>query len=61
MPTESRFPSARNPYSHPNGMSIHIDRNTQHLDGILNYCRIKVRFGVVEALNGNIRMLINRK
>ena len=33
---------------------------TKHLDGILNYCRTKVRFGVVEALNGNIRMLINR-
>ena len=32
----------------------------QHLDGILNYCRTKVRFGVVEAVNGNIRMLINR-
>lgn len=31
-----------------------------HLDGILNYCRTKVRFGVVEAVNGNIRMLINR-
>jgi transposase len=31
-----------------------------HLDGILNYCRTKVRFGVVEAINGNIRMLINR-
>ena len=28
MPTESRFPSARNSYSHPNGMSIHIHRNT---------------------------------
>jgi transposase len=33
---------------------------TGHLDGILNYCRTKVRFGVVEAINGNIRMLINR-
>jgi transposase len=32
----------------------------KHLDGILNYCRAKVRFGVVEAINGNIRMLINR-
>ena len=32
----------------------------KHVDGILNYCRTKVRFGVVEALNGNIRMLINR-
>ena len=31
-----------------------------HLSGILSYCRTKVRFGVVEALNGNIRMLINR-
>ena len=31
-----------------------------HLDGILNYCRTKVRFGVVEALNANIRMMINR-
>jgi len=32
----------------------------KHLDGILNYCRTKVRFGIVEAINGNIRMLINR-
>ena len=32
----------------------------KHLHGILNYCRTKVRFGVVEALNGNIRMMINR-
>ena len=32
----------------------------KHLDGIVNYCRTKVRFGVVEAINGNIRMLINR-
>jgi transposase len=32
----------------------------RHIDGILNYCRTKVRFGVVEAVNGNIRMLINR-
>jgi transposase len=32
----------------------------QHLDGIANYCRTKVRMGVVEAVNGNIRMLINR-
>ena len=28
---------------------------------ILNYCRTKVRFGVVEAINGNIRVLINRE
>jgi len=32
----------------------------KHLDGIVNYCRTKVRMGVVEAVNGNIRMLINR-
>ena len=32
----------------------------KHLDGIANYCETKVRFGVVEAVNGNIRMLINR-
>src|SRR6201997_2107359 len=32
----------------------------KHLDGILNYCRTKVRFGVVEAINGNIRMMLNR-
>src|SRR5450759_5203254 len=31
-----------------------------HLDGILNYCRTKVRFGVVEGINSNIRLLINR-
>jgi len=31
-----------------------------HLEGILNYCRIKVRMGVVEAINGNIRMLLRR-
>ncbi len=29
-----------------------------HVDGILNYCRVKVRFGVVEAINGNIRTLL---
>jgi hypothetical protein len=27
----------------------------KHLDGIANYCETKVRFGVVEAVNGNIR------
>jgi transposase len=32
----------------------------KHVDGIANYCRTKVRMGVVEAVNGNIRMLINR-
>ena len=36
------------------------DMLVKHLEGILNYCQIRVRFGVVEALNGNIRMLINR-
>ena len=32
----------------------------KHVDGIANYCETKVRFGVVEAVNGNIRILINR-
>jgi len=32
----------------------------QHVKGIANYCQTKVRFGVVEAVNANIRMLINR-
>jgi len=36
------------------------DMLLKHLDGILNYCQTKVRFGVVEAVNSNIRMLINR-
>jgi transposase len=36
------------------------DTLIKHINGILNYCRTKVRFGVVEAINGNIRMLINR-
>ena len=31
-----------------------------HLDGILNYCRVKVRFGVMEAINGNIKTLLRR-
>lgn len=31
-----------------------------HVDGILNYCRVKVRFGVVEAVNGNIKTLLRR-
>lgn len=31
-----------------------------HLEGILNYCRIKVPFGVVEAVNGNIKALLLR-
>jgi transposase len=31
-----------------------------HLEGILNYCRTKVRMGVVEAVNGNIKTLLRR-
>ena len=31
-----------------------------HLEGILNYCRTKVRLGVVEAVNGNIKTLLRR-
>ena len=32
----------------------------KHAQGIANYCVTRVRFGVVEAVNANIRMLINR-
>ena len=32
-----------------------------HLEGILNYCRVPVRFGVVEAVNGNIKALLRRR
>jgi transposase len=31
-----------------------------HVEGILNHCRVKVRFGVVEAINGNIKTLLRR-
>ena len=31
-----------------------------HFEGILNYCRTKVALGVVEAINGNIKMLLRR-
>lgn len=32
----------------------------RHQDGILNYCRFQVPFGVVEAVNGNIKSLLRR-
>lgn len=32
----------------------------RHLEGILNYCRHKVPFGVVEAINANLRAIIRR-
>jgi transposase len=31
-----------------------------HLDGLLNHCRTPVRFGMVEAINGNIKALLRR-
>jgi transposase len=36
------------------------DMLLKHAEGIANYCRTKVRLGVVEAVNANIRLLINR-
>jgi transposase len=30
------------------------------LEGILNYCRTKVKLGVVETVNGNIKALLRR-
>jgi hypothetical protein len=29
-------------------------------EGLLNYCHVRVRFGVVEAVNGNIKVLLRR-
>jgi transposase len=31
-----------------------------HMEGILNFCNTKVRMGVVEAVNGNIKSLLRR-
>jgi len=31
-----------------------------HREGILNYYKVKVKFGMVEAINGNIRILLRR-
>ena len=33
---------------------------SRHLDGILGYCHVKVPFGKVEAINGNIRAMLRR-
>ena len=33
---------------------------SRHLDGLLAYCRVKVPFGKVEAINGNIRAMLRR-
>lgn len=32
----------------------------KHQEGILNYCRVKVPFGIVESVNGNIKSLLRR-
>lgn len=31
-----------------------------HLEGILNFCRTPVRFGVVETIKGNLKALLRR-
>jgi transposase len=36
------------------------DMLLDHLHGIFNYCRTQVPFGVVEAINGNIKTLLRR-
>jgi transposase len=33
---------------------------SRHLDGILAYCHVKIPFGKVEAINGNIRAMLRR-
>jgi transposase len=42
---------------HSNKMALML---ADHVVGILNHCRVKVRFGVVEAVNGNIKTLLRR-
>jgi transposase len=32
----------------------------RHEEGLLNYCRVPVRFGIVEAVNSNIKALLRR-
>ena len=32
----------------------------RHQEGLLNYCHVPLRFGVVEAINGNIKSLLRR-
>jgi transposase len=32
----------------------------RHQEGLLNYCHVRGRFGVVEAVNGNIKALLRR-
>ncbi len=32
----------------------------RRLEGTLNYCRVKVPFGIVEAVNANIKALLRR-
>jgi transposase len=41
-------------------MEKQADMLLRHLDGILNYCWTKVRLGVVEAVNCNIKALLRR-
>ena len=36
------------------------DMLLRHLEGILNCCRTKVKLGVVEAVNGNIKAPLHR-
>ena len=31
-----------------------------HLEGLLSYYRVKVRLGVVEAINGDVRTVLTR-
>jgi hypothetical protein len=44
----------------PRAFNKLADMLFRHLEGLLNYCRIKVRFGVIEAVNGNIKSLLRR-
>jgi hypothetical protein len=36
------------------------NKKAKHYDGLMNYCKSKFPFGVVEAINGTIKAVIRR-
>jgi transposase len=41
-------------------MEKRANMQVNRLEGIMNYCRSRVKLGVVEAVNGNIKALLRR-
>ena len=58
IPHRARHPrSQRADFYYGERLRLRALRVFRCLDGILNYCRTKGRFGVVEAINSNIKTL----